>query len=115
MGVVRCVTLLCLTGGLLTANSVTLLAQNVNPSVPLTLPVAPEVPVSPAISNSLLGPSTGTNPLTGLPCSGVGPSLPISGQGALPGTVPLPETGQPTGQFQAPSSIYGTQGGLGPC
>jgi hypothetical protein len=49
------------------------------------LPARTELSISPATPNGLLSNTTGTNPLTGLPCTGPG-SLSISGAGTLPGT-----------------------------
>jgi hypothetical protein len=44
-----------------------------------------ELSVSPSTPTGLLSNTTGTNPLTGLPCTGPG-SLSISGAGTLPGS-----------------------------
>jgi hypothetical protein len=53
------------------------------------LPPRPENPVSPALPTALLPNTTGTNPLTGLPCTEPG-SLSVSGAGTLPGSSPPP-------------------------
>jgi hypothetical protein len=49
------------------------------------LPARSELSVSPSTPTGLLSNTTGTNPLTGLPCTGPG-SLSISGAGTLPGS-----------------------------
>jgi hypothetical protein len=107
--------LLSLLAGLAALNSATAPAQNLNPSAPLTLPTGPEVTVSPALPSGLLPtPSTATNPFTGLPCS-TESSVATGGTETSPGTVPLPETGEPPVQLQAPTSVFGTQGSSGQC
>ena len=49
------------------------------------LPARTELSITPSIPTGLLSNTTGTNPLTGLPCTGPG-SLAISGAGTLPGS-----------------------------
>jgi len=51
-----------------------------------------ELSDSPSLPTGLLSNTTGTNPLTGLPCTGPG-SLSISGAGALPGSSTPPVNG----------------------
>jgi hypothetical protein len=87
------------------------------------LPATPENPVSPALPNTAGGvvtnTTTGTNPLTGLPCSGPG-SLSVSGAGGLPGTTAAPVNGSPvptTGPIQTPAfpSVFGSANTSGAC
>ena len=81
------------------------LAQN----GPSTLPQTPETAVSPALPSGLLGgESTGSNPLTGLPCIGSGASA-VSGVGGLGDTTTLPP-GDDSGADQLPTfnSVFGT-------
>jgi len=49
------------------------------------LPARSELSISPSIPTGILSNTTGTNPLTGLPCTGPG-ALSISGAGTLPGS-----------------------------
>jgi hypothetical protein len=82
----------------------------------LTLPEAPELAVSPALPSGLLsGETTGSNPLTGLPCSGGGASA-VSGVGGLADTATLPP-GDDSSDVQAPPivSVFGSGGTLGAC
>jgi hypothetical protein len=67
------------------------------------LPSTPENPVSPALPTGLLPNTTGTNPLTGLPCTGPG-SLSVSGAGTLPGTTAPPVNGSAIGTASGTSS-----------
>jgi len=83
------------------------------------LPSRTENPVSPALPTAtggvLTNTTTGTNPLTGLPCSGPG-SLSVSGAGGLPGTTTPPVNGN-TGIPQLPAfpSVYGSANTSGAC
>jgi hypothetical protein len=111
----------------LTATATVALAQNLNTSNPMqsrntvnpvlsgnttVLPPRPEAPVSPAFPSGLLNnATTGTNPLTGLPCSGPG-SLSVSGAGALPGATSPPVNGATapangSTTLQLPPSVFG--------
>jgi hypothetical protein len=93
----------------------------VNPSAPLTLPAPSEMPVSPTNPGTLpgttsaLGPAIGTNPITGLPCTGEGSSSAVAGSNTLPGT------SSPAGDNQvglpSTSSVYGepNESELGAC
>ena len=98
-----------------------------NSSIPLTLPEMAEPAVSPINPGTLPGStaaiggsSSGTNPLTGLPCNGSG-SLSVSGAGGLPGTATPPPGLANETLDQIPvgapptTSIYGSQSNLGPC
>ena len=82
-----------------------------------TVPQAPEIAVSPALPSGLLsGESTGSNPLTGLPCSGGGASA-VSGVGGLGDTATSPQ-GDETSAEQLPpiNSVFGTVSStLGAC
>jgi hypothetical protein len=94
-------------------------AQNLNPSTSLTLSPPREIAVSPSTPGttpgSLSGETTGTNPLTGLPCSGQG-SLSVSGAGALPDVAtPPPDETSATPQLPSVSSVFGPQTTLGAC
>jgi hypothetical protein len=93
----------------------------------MTVPQEPEVPVSPALPStapgSLTNETTGTNPVTGLPCSGAG-ALSVSGAGALGGTGvggPGEAAGAPTeptsDTYQLPTltSVFGSSTALGAC
>jgi hypothetical protein len=64
------------------------------------LPARTELSVSPSIPTGLLPNTTGTNPLTGLPCTGPG-ALAISGAGTLPGSTTAPVNGSLIGAVQA--------------
>jgi hypothetical protein len=118
---------ICLISGLFALNFGTSLAQDLvspqprapifNPSVPFSLPQPPEIPVSPVMPSTMGATSIGataTNPFTGLMCSAEG-SLAVGTTGPIPGTIPLPEPGEPSEQMQAPASVFGTQGAPGPC
>lgn len=108
------------------ANAPLILVQNVNPSVPFTVPQMPEPPVSPINPGTLPGSTaavggaaTGSNPITGLPCDGSG-SIAVSGVGGLPGTATAPVgTNETLDQLPvgAPpvTSIFGSQSNLGAC
>jgi hypothetical protein len=85
------------------------------------LPATPENPVSPALPTGLLPNTAGTNPLTGLPCTGPG-SLSVSGAGALPGSTTPPVNGSAIGTAsgtasQTPgfSSVFQPGGTSGAC
>jgi hypothetical protein len=103
----------------LTVSTTIGMAQNLNVNVPLTLPEQPEVPVSPAASGTapgtLTNETTGTNPLTGLPCAGVG-SLAVTEAGALPATSSSPpDDGTPTDALPSLNSVFGSGSTLGSC
>ena len=89
------------------------LAQN----APSTLPETSEIAVSPALPSGLLGgESTGSNPLTGLPCTGGGASA-VSGVGGL-GDTTTPPQGDESGAEQLPPfvSVFGSGSStLGAC
>jgi hypothetical protein len=102
-----------------------ILAQNA--FSPFSLPETGEPPVSPINPGTLPGSTaaiggstTGTNPVTGLPCNGSG-SISVSGAGGLPGTATPPpgistETlGQIPVGVPPTSSIYSSQANLGAC
>jgi hypothetical protein len=84
------------------------------------LPARTELNVSPATPTGLLSNTTGTNPLTGLPCTGPG-ALSISGAGTLPGTTTPPvngsSIGSATGTVQIPTfpSVFQSGGSSGAC
>jgi hypothetical protein len=102
--------LIGLTALVLAATVVAALAQSA------TLPEGPELAVSPALPSGLLsGESSGTNQLTGLPCSGGGASA-VSGVGGLGDTATLPP-GDDTADQQAPPivSVFGSGSTLGAC
>jgi len=102
-----------------------MLAQNA--FSPFSLPETAEPSVSPINPGTLPGSTAaiggsaaGTNPITGMPCNGLG-SIAVSGAGGLPGTATAPpglstETlGRiPVGVPPA-SSIYSSQSNLGAC
>jgi len=79
-----------------------------------------ENPVSPAPTTGLLPNTTGTNPLTGLPCTGPG-ALSISGVGGLPGATAPPLNGSPqtansaTPQLPAFPSVFQSGNTSGAC
>jgi hypothetical protein len=79
---------------------------------PLVAPQSPENAVSPALPSGLIpGQTSGTNPLTGLPCSGAG-SLAVTGTGTLPGASSPPVNGSSTTPVTpAFSSVFGTISG----
>ena len=93
-----------------------------NPNSPFTLPQSPEFAVSPINPGTLPGTgagSTGTNPITGLPCSGGG-SISVSGAGGLPGSSVVPPGATETpGSIPVGSppvsSVYGPGSTLGAC
>jgi hypothetical protein len=94
----------------LAATATVALAQSV------TVPEGPELAVSPALPSGLLsGESTGSNQLTGLPCSGGGASA-VSGVGGL-GDTTTPPPGDDSVDDQAPPivSVFGTGSTLGAC
>src|SRR5580693_4576098 len=102
--------LIGLTALVLAATAAAALAQSA------TLPEGPELAVSPALPSGLLsGESSGSNPLTGLPCSGGGASA-VSGVGGLSDTATLPP-GDDSADIQAPPivSVYGSGSTLGAC
>lgn len=102
--------LIGLTALVLAATAAVTLAQSV------TLPEAPELAVSPALPSGLLtGESTGSNPLTGLPCAGGGASA-VSGLGGLADTT-TPPPGADSADLQAPPivSVFGSETTLGTC
>ncbi len=115
------VDLIGLTVLFLTTSGALALAQNLNPYTSFTLPEQAEIPVSPAtpgtLPGSLTNETTGTNALTGLPCSGEG-ALAVSGAGALGDTAAPPPGEDPTGGTIAePSatSVFGPTSTLGAC
>ena len=80
-----------------------------------------ELSVSPSLPTGLLSNTTGTNPLTGLPCTGLG-SLSISGAGTLPGSSTPPVNGSAiqtasgtTSQQPAFPSVFQPGGTAGAC
>jgi hypothetical protein len=102
--------LIGLTALVLAATAAAALAQSV------TLPEGPELAVSPALPSGLLsGESSGSNPLTGLPCSGGGASA-VSGVGGL-GDTTTPPPGDDAADLQAPPivSVFGSGTTLGAC
>jgi hypothetical protein len=62
-----------------------------------------ELSISPATPSGLLSNTTGTNPLTGLPCTGPG-ALSISGTGTLPGSTTPAVNGSAIGTASGTSS-----------
>ena len=88
----------------------------------LLIPQRNEVPISPATPGtapgSLTNQTTGTNPITGLPCSGQG-SIAVSGVGGLGDTASQPPGGDPslpaTEQLPSLTSVFGTGSGAGAC
>jgi hypothetical protein len=81
------------------------------------LPARSELSVSPAVPSSglLSNSTTGTNRLTGLPCSGPG-SLSVSGAGGLPGATAPPLNGDSaTPQLPTFPSVFGTASTSGAC
>jgi hypothetical protein len=131
--VVNRIGLIGLSALVLTATATMALAQQ-NPAPTLTfnplpppstssplLPATPESPVSPALPTGLLPNTTGTNPLTGLPCTGPG-SLSVSGAGTLPGSSAPPVNGSAIGtasgtasQLPGFSSVFQPGGTSGAC
>jgi hypothetical protein len=90
-----------------TAENPIVLAQN--PTATLTLPEQPEIPVSPATPGTQPGTTaasrpSGTNPLTGLPCSGAGATSASTIGGSTPDLPSMPAP---------PNSVYGQN--LGAC
>jgi hypothetical protein len=78
-----------------------------------------ELSVSPALPTGLIPNTSGTNPLTGLPCTGPG-ALSISGAGSLPGSTTAPVNGSLIGTTQAiqtPAfqSVFQSGGSGGAC
>jgi hypothetical protein len=90
------------------------------PLTGLTVPNSAEIPVSPVTPGTtpgsvLIGESSGTNPLTGLPCSGAG-SLAVTGVGGLSDTATPPPGGDSsTPQLPTLTSVFGTSSTLGSC
>jgi hypothetical protein len=97
----------------LAATATVALAQ----SASVTVPEAPELAVSPALPSGLLsGESAGSNPLTGLPCTGGGASA-VTGVGGL-GDTTTPPQGDTSAAEQLPpiTSVFGTVSStLGAC
>jgi hypothetical protein len=97
---------------ILTASATAVLAQSNT-----LLPPRHQAPVSPALPGPtggvLTNSTTGTNPLTGLPCSGTG-SLSVSGAGGLPGSTAEPVTGT-LPQTPAFPSVFGSTATSGAC
>ncbi len=90
-------------------------AQTPNQITTLTLPNQVEVPVSPATPSSLLsGESTGSNPITGLPCSGAG-SLSVSSVDDTTDTSTPPDSTPATPTLPTVSSVFGSSSSLGSC
>lgn len=111
--------LICLIAVMVPASVTMTPAQTLNPSTSLTLTPPREIAVSPSTPGttpgSLGGETTGTNPVTGLPCSGQG-SLAVSGAGALPDVAsPPPDETSATPQIPSVSSVFGPQTTLGAC
>jgi hypothetical protein len=80
-----------------------------------------ELSVSPSTPTGLLSNTSGTNPLTGLPCTGPG-SLSISGAGTLPGSTSPAVNGSAdqaangtTSQIPAFPSVFQSGGVGGAC
>jgi hypothetical protein len=78
----------------------------------LTLPQMAETPVSPINPGTLpgstaAGNATGVNPITGLPCGGLGSTAVSTVGGLIPGQTPI---GTPP-----TTSVFGLQSSLGPC
>jgi hypothetical protein len=102
--------LIGLTALALAATATVALAQS------FTLPEGPELAVSPALPSGLLsGETSGTNQLTGLPCSGGGASA-VSGVGGL-GDTTTPPPNDDSADLQAPPivSVFGSGSTLGAC
>jgi hypothetical protein len=106
--------------GLLISAATGASAQTLNPITTLTLPQQSEISVSPALPStapgSLTSETTGTNPLTGLPCSGAG-ALSVSGAGGLSITTTAPpgSTSPTTPQLPTITSVFGSSTALGAC
>jgi hypothetical protein len=107
----------------LSATGAVAAAQNFNGASPLTLPQQGETAISPALPGTgpgtLTNETTGTNPLTGLPCSGLG-SLAVSGAGGLPDSATAPPgsdatTDAPEDELPAITSVFGSTTTLGAC
>lgn len=89
------------------ADNSIVLAQN--PTATLTLPEQPEIPVSPATPGTQPGTTaasqpSGTNPVTGLPCSGAGATSASTVGGSTPDLPSMPAP---------PNSVYSQN--LGAC
>jgi hypothetical protein len=115
----KCFGSIGLTVLLLTASVSITAAQNANPITSLSLPEQREIAISPSTPGTtpgaLSGETTGTNPLTGLPCSGQG-SLSVSGAGGLADVAtPPPDETSATPQIPSGSSVFGPQTTLGSC
>jgi hypothetical protein len=82
----------------------------------LTLPNQAEIPVSPATPGSVLSnETTGSNPLTGLPCTGAG-ALAVSGAGGLSDSASAPpDSDSSSPQLPTVSSVFGSSTSLGSC
>jgi hypothetical protein len=116
--------MICLSAGFLAASLTTTPAQQgVNPSLSLVVPEQAEIPVAPSTPGTgpgrLSNETTGTNQLTGLPCSGEG-ALATSGAGELPDAANPPEgslTPSDQGAINLPSlsSVFGSSTGSGAC
>ena len=81
------------------------------------LPARSELSVSPSLPSSglLTNATNGTNPLTGMPCSGPG-SLSVSGAGGLPGTTAPPLNGDSANpQLPTFPSVFGHTSTSGAC
>ena len=116
--IARYFALICLSVGFLAASQAPAPAQNAT-----LLPEQPEVPVSASTPGTgpgtLSNETTGTNALTGLPCSGEG-ALATTGAGALPDATNPPEgslTPANQGAINLPSlnSVFGPTSALGAC
>jgi hypothetical protein len=117
--------LICLSALFMTVCETVTPAQSLNPSSALILPEQAEAPISPGTPGtgpgSLTNQTTGTNPLTGLPCSGAG-ALSESGAGQLPdASTPPPGGTTPTDDDQgsipvpALNSVFGSATSIGAC
>ena len=79
------------------------------------LPARSELTVSPSLSGLLTNATSGTNQLTGMPCSGPG-SLSVSGAGGLPGTTAPPLNGDSANpQLPTFPSVFGQASTSGAC
>jgi hypothetical protein len=88
-----------------------------NPTQPFALPTTLENPVSPTDPGTLpgmSGPTIGTNPITGLPCTGGGSSA-VDGGDSLPGATP--PTDQNSVGLPPVGSVYGlgNEADIGAC
>jgi len=119
----RSFALICLSVLILTVSETAIPAQTLNSTSALIVPEQAEVPISPATPGtrpgSLTNETTGTNAVTGLPCTGEG-ALATSGAGALADTAsPPPGSTTPVdqGAIAEPSltSVFGPSTSLGAC